>query len=554
MPIPFFRDGLKRPKHLLMPLGILLAIGLASIALANLTAAKMTERRIDVVTKNARVLSDQLADALTIEIDQNLRYLHGVPVMLSRLPFLQAPLSRLPSYPNGNRDPLPLMRRARLLDAPGMLELNRSMDSSAQDLGLSLILVLNKAGICVSSSNYLWPDNIVGTDLSDRQYFYTALSGQATNEYAVGRRTSEPGIFFSAPVVDQGVVTGVVAVKVNVSEMANWIGNGQSFVADHNGVIVIAHDTNMLFKALAGAPVLAMTPQQQYRLYRRTHFDILNLAPLVSPGVSGVDLLEGQSGPVVISARSTQESKLTVYAISPVNDIYQIATERQRFFWLAYLSYLGFGIALAALTAYYIQHRRYINDTIALNVSLRNANLDLEYEVQHDPLTAVLNRGYFVKLLGNRINTEPAAEPFSVAVIDLDFFKRINDGYGHAAGDEALKAFATICQHALRASDQFGRIGGEEFAIILPDLDETLASTVLERMRQQVANTPILFHGHAIQLTVSVGVAAYRPGDNVDGVLYRADTALYRAKSNGRNQIVRYQDLVPPDSSILSSS
>jgi len=533
---------------------IVATIAVASVYLANFTAERLTQRRISTVVDNASLLSEQLSDALTTEIDQNLSYLRGVPVMLSRLPLVQTPLTQLPVLASGNHDPLPLERRVTLLNTPGLAALNRVLDSSAQDLGISLILVMNRAGICVSASNYLWPDNVVGTDLSDRQYFYTALSGQPAIEYAVGRRTSEPGMFFSGPVVDHGTVTGVVAVKIDIAAMGNWIGGNNAFVTDRNGVIVIAHDPRMLFKAVRGAAVLAMSPKEQFRLYRRNRFDIVQITPLNIGGKFVVDKFEGSADPVVMRSRISRESGLSVYAIVPVSEIPHLATEREHYFWLACLTYLGFGIALAALGAYYIQYRRYVDDTIALNVTLRKVNLDLEYQVQHDPLTDVFNRGYFVKVLADHVQNASHQHGFSVAVIDLDFFKRINDGYGHAAGDEALKAFANICQHALRAEGQLGRIGGEEFAIVLPGLDENAAARVLERMRQQVASTPILFHGHAIQLTVSIGVAGYRTGDNVDGVLYRADNALYRAKATGRNRIIKYQELVPPDGAILSSS
>lgn len=554
MPIPFIRNGLKRPRYLWVPAVIVSAIAIASVGLAHFTAQRLTQQRIATVVDNASVLADQLADALTTEIDQNLGYLHGVPVMLSRLPLLQEPMRHLPPLVNGSRDSLPLMRRATLLDTPGLPALNRVLDSSAQDLGISLILVLNKAGICVASSNYLWPDTVVGTDLSDRQYFYGALSGQPAIEYAVGRRTGEPGMFFSAPIVDQGKITGVVAVKIDIAAMRNWIGGNEAFVTDRNGVIVIAHDPHLLFKAMRGASVFSMSPKEQFRLYRRDRFDVVQIDPLDVPSSHVVDLMEDSVVPVVIRSRQTRESGLTVYAVNPVSEIPHIATERQRYFWLACLTYLGFGIAATALIAYYLQDRRYVKATIALNVTLRQVNLDLEYQVQHDALTGVFNRRHFVKVLADQIQADPAQAGFSVAVIDLDFFKRINDGYGHAAGDEALKAFATLCQHALREDDVLGRIGGEEFAIVLPGLDENGACRVLEAMRQQVASTPILFRGHAIQLTVSVGVAGFRTGDNVDGLLYRADNALYHAKASGRNRVVRYQDLVPPDGAILSSS
>ena len=553
MLIRFIRRASTQREHLPMLVGLFLALCLASVILAELTATHLTARRIETVVKNADDLTAKLADALTIEIDQNLGYLRGIPIMLSRLPLAQRPLAQLPNYPMGNRDPLPMRRRTMLLPEPRLLALNRTLDSSTQDLGVSLIIVMNRSGICVASSNYLWPVPVVGADLSDREYFYEALSGQPSSEYVVGRTTNEAGIFFSAPIVDDGIVTGVVATKLNVAEMNNWIGDGISFVTDHNGVIIMAHDANFLYKAVPNAAVFSMSAKEQYLVYRRTHFDMLKRTPMVLPGAAHVEMLEYLDYPVVISSRQTHYSQLTVYAITPVNEIGHIATERQHDFWLAWLSYTGFGLALETLAAYFIAHRRYIRDTVALNVSLRQVNLDLEYEVQHDPLTGVLNRGYFVKLLAQQIQANTASARFSVAVIDLDFFKRINDGYGHAAGDAALKSFTLVCQHALRATDRFGRIGGEEFAIILPGLDEHSAASVLDRMRQQVADTPIVFLHHTLRLTVSAGVAGYRPGDTVDGILYRADNALYRAKSGGRNQVVQYQDIVPPDDALLSA-
>ena len=553
MLIRFIRAARMQRKYLPVLVGVLLAICLISVILAEITASRLTAQRTDAIIKNADYLTARLADALTIEIDQNLGYLRGVPVMLSRLPFAQRPLAHLPRYPNGNRDPLPLQRRATLLAEPSLLELNQTLDSSTQDLGVSLILVLNKAGICVASSNYLWPAAVVGTDLSDREYFYEALSGQPSSEFVVGRRTGDAGMIFSAPIVDFGVVTGVMAVKIDISEMNNWIGDGISFVTDRNGVIIMAHDQELLYKTVTNAEVLSMSAKEQYRLYRRNHFEPLKLTPATLPGVNHVERFEHLSDPVVVNSRTTHYSKLTVYAITPVSEIAHVITERQHYFWLAFFSYMGFALALAAVTAYFIAHGRYVRDTIALNVSMRQANLDLEYEVQHDPLTGVLNRGYFVKVLARQIQTLVAPAQFSVAVIDLDFFKRINDGYGHAAGDTALRAFAGTCQSALRATDSLGCIGGEEFAIILPNLDERSAASVLERMRQQVADTPITFLHHTLHLTVSAGVACYRSGDTVDGILYRADNALYRAKSGGRNQVVQYQDIVPPDGALLSA-
>jgi diguanylate cyclase (GGDEF)-like protein len=254
--------------------------------------------------------------------------------------------------------------------------------------------------------------------------------------------------------------------------------------------------------------------------------------------------------PVVIRARTTLQGGLTVYAVTPVTEIARIRVERLSYFWWAFLTYVGLGLALLSVAAYYARERRHLRETMELNTSLQTVNQDLEHEVRHDPLTGVLNRGYFVKLLGDAIasasapNCTPAAamrsSRFCVAVIDLDFFKPINDTYGHAAGDRALLAFVEVCRATLRASDHFGRIGGEEFAVLLPDADEEIAAGVLDRMRAQVEQTQFAFHQHALHFTFSAGVSVYESGDQVDGILQRADRALYYAKAHGRNRVVTY--------------
>jgi diguanylate cyclase (GGDEF)-like protein len=119
---------------------------------------------------------------------------------------------------------------------------------------------------------------------------------------------------------------------------------------------------------------------------------------------------------------------------------------------------------------------------------------------------------------------------FSVCLVDVDHFKAVNDTLGHAAGDDVLKRVAEIAGRGLRAIDVFGRFGGEEFLLLLPDTDRAGASVVAERIRAAVAaNT---------QVTVTVGVAQHDGDETVAAVLGRADQALYRGKAGGRNKVV----------------
>jgi len=551
MPVNLIQDGLKQPGYRAL-LFLFLIIGtLLSVILADWTADRLIERRAASAFSDANILTERLADGITSEINQNLRYLRGVPVMLSRLASVKAALRDLPTYTSGNHDDLALQRRARLDENARLQDLDGMLDGASQDLGLSLLLILDPHGICVASSNFLSPVSVAGVDLSDRRYFIGSRAGLPTEDFAIGRATDQSGMFFSAPIVDQQHVTGVVAVKVNIDEMAHWISEGNSFVTDRNGVIILAHDPQFLYRALRGAAVFSLTAQQQTDTYKRTHFDVLERAPYTQHGLPTLETLGNLANPVVIRARTTLQGGLTVYAVTPVTEIARIRVERLGYFWWAFLTYMGLGLALLSVAAYYARERRHLRETLALNTSLQTVNQDLEHEVRHDPLTGVFNRGYFVKLLGDAIasasNFTPASalpsHRFCVAVIDLDFFKPINDTYGHAAGDRALLEFVEVCQATLRARDHFGRIGGEEFAVLLPDADEDVAESVLDRMRVQVEQTHFAFHQHTLHFTFSAGVTAYESGDQVDGILQRADRALYYAKAHGRNRVVTYASM-----------
>ena len=125
-------------------------------------------------------------------------------------------------------------------------------------------------------------------------------------------------------------------------------------------------------------------------------------------------------------------------------------------------------------------------------------------------------------------------------MLDIDFFKHINDNYGHDAGDEVLKEFARRLSLNVRAIDMACRYGGEEFVVLMPETDEADALMVAERVRSQVADVPfVLSTGGSLDVTVSVGVATSRGlGDAPEGLIRRADAGVYEAKQSGRNRVV----------------
>jgi diguanylate cyclase (GGDEF)-like protein/PAS domain S-box-containing protein len=156
----------------------------------------------------------------------------------------------------------------------------------------------------------------------------------------------------------------------------------------------------------------------------------------------------------------------------------------------------------------------------------------------HDPLTGILNRRSFMECVVDLWGLMPSGgRPIAILVIDVDHFKDINDTYGHAVGDEALRMVAEVCSDTLRRCDIFGRLGGEEFMIALPDTEAEGAFSLAERVRQRIARTPFGPSEAPFNLSVSIGISAeaIRPV-SVEKAIHQADQALYQAKRQGRNR------------------
>lgn len=158
--------------------------------------------------------------------------------------------------------------------------------------------------------------------------------------------------------------------------------------------------------------------------------------------------------------------------------------------------------------------------------------------LNEDALTGTLNRrGLDQTLLREIGRAQRNDSTLSLAMVDLDYFKKVNDQFGHEAGDQMLVHFASLIKSVLRKSDALVRYGGEEFTVILPDTDARGAHLVLARLQQVMGKSPLVFEGQQINTTFSAGIASLRRDENGYALLRRADEALYAAKNGGRNVI-----------------
>ncbi len=167
-------------------------------------------------------------------------------------------------------------------------------------------------------------------------------------------------------------------------------------------------------------------------------------------------------------------------------------------------------------------------------------------QAQTDSLTGIANRRHFLDRAQQVAKNRQQSQVASVLVLDIDYFKLINDAHGHQAGDAAIRHVATLTSTCLRDEDIFGRIGGEEFAALLPATEEAAAWHIAERIRQVIEQTPLDHHGDRIPLTVSIGLmSGPLTGDNIETLIQCADKVMYRAKNAGRNRSLSHTDQFP---------
>ncbi|MCO7227156.1 GGDEF domain-containing protein [Pleionea sp. CnH1-48] len=165
-------------------------------------------------------------------------------------------------------------------------------------------------------------------------------------------------------------------------------------------------------------------------------------------------------------------------------------------------------------------------------------NKQLQYLANIDGLTGILNRRALFESLKRQIKRHDETAQGYLLIIDIDYFKKINDQHGHLIGDKALRHIVELVQSNLRSTDTIGRYGGEEFVVYFPNIPENLTLVIADRIREGIENSPITCQHTPLHLTVSIGIA--KAGESLSRSIKQADEALYHAKQHGRNQIALY--------------
>ncbi len=251
----------------------------------------------------------------------------------------------------------------------------------------------------------------------------------------------------------------------------------------------------------------------------------LILLDIIMPGISGLEFLQNLR-------RAEEFEHVPVILVSCLDDVQSVVEGLKD----GANDYVSKPISIPILLARVQTH-------LKIGILIRELERQRELLTRlaaYDDLTSVLNRRSFTAVLDAEISRSGRHQhKLSLLLLDIDLFKRVNDTYGHPAGDEVLIEFARRLSECIRASDDIGRYGGEEFCILLPETGERAAAALAERCREAIAGKPFLVGDQVLTITVSIGLVstALKSQPTVAQLLDQVDHALYRAKENGRNRV-----------------
>ena len=525
---------------------------------AGMVADRMVQQELDAALRTQRQMSSSIVDNMAEVIASDLAMSRAIPATMADMDVVQRALVQSQNYAANSEAAEPALRAALLKDAQ-MTAVSNFLHDAQGFSGLDQIWLVNTNGICVASSNAInnpqaAEHSFVGVDMRMRGYLTNALLGAFAEAYGVGRTSGEPGIFIAAPVYADGLLVGVVVAKVGIARLRHWVAHAGTFVADDNGVIIMAHNSELEGHALPNSRVTQMSPAERMTVYHRDAFPDMRIrvntqvreqAPWVPAAVAGQLFgMAEQPAPSLYQDRIGLNSGLSAHLVDPLAAWPELLRNHKRDHLLVFLTLAG-TVALAwVITVSYVRERRHHRATRDLAEQLQAANTLLSAEARHDALTGALSRRYFLDLLRHEIERAHANnEPLCMAIADLDHFKQINDRFGHAAGDRALEHFVDTCRAELRGADAIGRLGGEEFGLLLPATDLAGGREVVERLRLRLKAVPSPKLPPAVGLSVSIGITELSPDDLPERIMSRADTALYAAKTGGRDRT----EALPPD-------
>lgn len=442
-------------------------------------------------------------------------------------------------------------------DAKSVQKANHFLKRLSNDAGSVVIYLLNLQGLAIASSNWNERTSFIGNNYAFRPYFVDAINNGGGKFYAMGLTSKTPGYYVSSIIKYGSVPIGVVVVKIDLSSLNQaWEKTtDKMIVTDDSGIIFLSSESDWTYRPISPLPASVKEKIKLNRQYEDVLKEPLALEVLetLRPNEKIISIAEKQPNTnrvdqvsYFMQSKMIADSDWKIHIFTPLKDV-DARAKRDAVIGACAL------LLLSLTFMYFNQVRIRRQDQKTSQKALEKQNLELQ-EVNEklriqsvtDPLTGIFNRRFFLESTTKLISTSNRHNhPLSILLIDIDNFKRINDIYGHFAGDKVLQSIADLYKEELRDGDIFARYGGEEFIIAFPYTDDQAAKMVAERVRVKIMNHLIQVDNDEVSVTVSSGISQHRPTEtNIQDMIKRADVALYKAKRNGRNRVVTQSDSV----------